>query len=107
MGDGYTVEPDDLTTHASTVSGLGERLGKAGDTGSGVDLGIDTYGIIGQFFSVSAREQISGTADSIKEVAASLSGLSQAVKSCAEVYELLEDGAAADYEAKMRGLDSD
>lgn len=107
MGDGYKVEPADLTTHAGTVSRLGEQLGKAADTGGGVDLGVDTYGIIGQFFSVSAREQISGTADSIREVAASLASLSQAVTSCAEVYELLEDGAAADYEARERVLDGE
>ncbi|GAA5113110.1 type VII secretion target [Haloechinothrix salitolerans] len=104
MGDGYKVEPEDLATHAGTVDKLSERLRKAADKGTGVELGVDTYGIIGQFFSGGAREEIAAAGESMRDYAAGLTSLSKAVKTCAEAYERMEEASAKDYEAKARGL---
>lgn len=104
MGDGYKVQPEDLATHAGTVEKIGERLRKAADTGTGVDLGVDTYGIIGQFFSTTARAEITSAGESMREYADGLMSLSTAVRTCAEAYELLEDVSSNDYEAQAKGL---
>ncbi|MFD2396413.1 WXG100 family type VII secretion target [Prauserella oleivorans] len=72
MGDGFTSTPEDLATHSATVKALGDRLAKAADTGRGVELGGETYGIIGQAFAGDAKEQIAQTAEAISEMAAGL-----------------------------------
>lgn len=45
------VKPDDLRTHAGTVNHLADRVGNCATTGSQTNLGIDTFGILGQPFA--------------------------------------------------------
>ncbi|WP_199434941.1 hypothetical protein [Qaidamihabitans albus] len=90
MGQGFKSTPEDLATHSATVDKLGERLTKAGETGGGVDLGIETYGIIGQAFSGDAREQIAETAEAIKEMGSGLTDFGEGVKAAGEHYRQIE-----------------
>jgi hypothetical protein len=46
------VKPDDLRTHAATVNGLAERVDNCATTGSQTDLGVNTFGILGQPFAL-------------------------------------------------------
>lgn len=91
MGKGFESTPEDLATHSATVDRLGDRLTEVGQTGAGVDLGIETYGIIGQAFSGGAREQIAQTAEAIKEMGTGLSDFGEGVKAAGEHYQLVED----------------
>ncbi|PXY27537.1 hypothetical protein [Prauserella muralis] len=92
MGDGKGFEstPEDLATHAATVDRLGDRLTKVGETGAGVDLGIETYGIIGQMFSGGARDEITQTSDAIKEMGTGLSDFGEGVKAAGQQYAKVE-----------------
>lgn len=91
MPDGFHSTPADLATHSGTMSKLGGRLDAAAKKGAGVDLGIETYGIIGQAFSSSAREQISQTAEAMTGVATAFSDFGTDVKAAGEHYEKIED----------------
>lgn len=106
MGDGHKVDTEDLVAYAREVENLSQRLQKASSKGSGVDIGIGTFGIIGQFFSEGVRADIAGTAESISDLASGLSSVSEAVKTCADAYDRMESDAAKDFEARLRGLDN-
>jgi hypothetical protein len=91
MGKGFKSTPKDLATHSATVIGLGERLGKAGEKGGGVDLGGETFGIIGQAFAGSAKEQIAQTAEAIAEMASGLGDFGDGVAAAGQNYQQIED----------------
>ncbi|AXB47775.1 type VII secretion target [Amycolatopsis albispora] len=87
---GFKAKPDELVTHAGTVLKLGERLNQAGTKGGGVDLGIETYGIIGQAFSGDVREQIAETAAALNELGEGLTDFSEGIKEAGGAYERFE-----------------
>jgi len=89
-GKGFESTPDDLATHSATVNRLGDRLTKHGEAGGNVDLGIETYGIIGQAFSGGARDQISQTSEAIKEMGKGLSDFGEGVKAAGLHYQQVE-----------------
>jgi len=80
----FEMVPDDVTTHAGNVDGLAGDLKQAGRNGGGVDLGIETYGIIGQAFSLHARASIASVGDSISELATALPDIADALRDCAD-----------------------
>lgn len=82
---GFEIVPEDVINHASNVEGLGTRLADAGRTGGSVDLGIETYGIIGQAFSLSVRNEISQTAAAIAEAASAFPDIADALRDCADI----------------------
>ncbi|MFF5991551.1 hypothetical protein [Prauserella flavalba] len=90
MGNGFESTPEDLATHSATVDRLGDRLTQIGTTGADVDLGMETYGIIGQVFSLGARAEIQQTSDAIKEMGTGLSDFGEGVKAAGEQYQLIE-----------------
>jgi uncharacterized protein YukE len=90
MSDGFEVVTEDLTRHAGTVEGLGGQLESAGNKGKGVDLGVQTYGIIGQAFSMGVRSNISETGDAITEMATALKDTAEGIRACAEEYDQVE-----------------
>jgi hypothetical protein len=82
----FEIVPEDVISHAGNVEGLGTRLAEAGRQGSSVDLGIETYGIIGQAFSGSVRSEISQTADAIAEAASAFPDIAAALRDCADIH---------------------
>lgn len=92
MGDGKGFEsaPDDIATHGATVDKVGDRLTKLADKGGNVDLGMETYGIIGQAFSGGAREEIAQTSEAMREMGTGLSDFGEGVKSAGEHYKQVE-----------------
>lgn len=103
MSDGFKVEPPDLTNHAGEVERLGDQLGKAGEKGAGVDLGTETYGLIGQAFSMSVRQEISETGTAIKEMSGAFSGISEALRGCAASYQRIDDEIAEVFDKILGG----
>jgi uncharacterized protein YukE len=80
----FEMVPADVTSHAGSVEGLGGQLKAAGDSGAGVDLGIETYGIIGQAFSVQVRASMAEVGNSISELASALPAIADALRDCAD-----------------------
>lgn len=82
---GFEIVPEDVINHAGNVEQLGTRLADAGRAGGSVDLGIETYGIIGQAFSMSARDEIGRTAAAIAEAASAFPEIADALRDCAHI----------------------
>ena len=87
--------PADVTGHAGSVEGFGTSVTAAGKAGAGVDLGIETYGILCQAFSVYARLQIAETGDAISQVGSALPGIADALRDCADSTTETDDDHAA------------
>ncbi len=80
----FEMVPEDVVSHAGAVEGIAGDLRAAGERGGGVDLGIETYGIIGQAFSVHARLSIADMGRSIGELASALPEIADALRDCAD-----------------------
>jgi hypothetical protein len=91
MGEGFHSTPDDLATHSATVSGLGSRLSQAAAKGGGVDVGGETFGIIGQAFAFGVKGDITETAGGIADVAAGFSDFGAGVRLAGQNYQQVED----------------
>ncbi|KAA9158600.1 hypothetical protein FPZ12_022450 [Amycolatopsis acidicola] len=91
MGEGFHSTPQDLATHSATVSGLGDRLAKASATGGGVDVGGETFGIIGQAFTFGVKGHITETAGAIADLAAGFRDFGDGVKQAGQNYEEIEE----------------
>lgn len=94
MSDGFQVVPGELTTHADSVNGFGDQLSAAGDKGRGVDLGIGTYGIIGQAFSGGVRSNIAETGGSIDEMGTALKDAATGLRESAKAYQQMDQDNA-------------
>jgi hypothetical protein len=82
---GFEIVPEDVINHAGNVEQLGTRLTSAGQAGGSVDLGIETYGIIGQAFSLGVRNEIGQTAAAITEAASAFPEIADALRDCAHI----------------------
>lgn len=103
MSDGFKVEPADLTQHAGEMDRLGNQLGKAGEKGAGIDLGVETYGIIGQAFSTGVRQELAETGNAIDELSDAFSGISDALRECADTYARIDDEIAQIFDKLLGG----
>ena len=92
MSGGFKSTPEDLETHSATVRELGDRLSKAAEAGRSVELGGETYGVIGQAFAGDAKTQIVETAEPISEVATGLRDFADGIASAGENYRTAEEG---------------
>ncbi|GAB3435057.1 type VII secretion target [Actinophytocola sediminis] len=99
----FAMVPDDVLTHAGSVAGFGTSLAATGRTGADVDLGIETYGIIGQAFSVHARLSISEMGGSISELASALPEIADALRDSADSTKDTDDEHARLFEQFMEG----
>ncbi|TVT27563.1 hypothetical protein FNH05_30785 [Amycolatopsis rhizosphaerae] len=90
MADGFHSTPEDLAKHSATVTGLGERLRQASATGGGVDVGGETFGIIGQAFAFKVKGDITETAGAISDLAVGLTDFGEGVGLAGQNYEQVE-----------------
>jgi hypothetical protein len=100
---GFEIVPEDVINHAGNVDQLGTRLADAGRAGGTVDLGIETYGIIGQAFSLSVRGEISQTAAAISEAASAFPDIADALRDCADLVRETDAANSTVFDTFLRG----
>ncbi|EHR51522.1 Protein of unknown function (DUF2580) [Saccharomonospora marina XMU15] len=93
-GNGFTVEPDELDTHAASLDGVAQRVQAEGERGGGIDFGIDAFGIVGQAFSTQARQTSSEAAEQIAGYAQDIRDLGTAVRAAGRAYVESDKGHA-------------
>ncbi|WP_245778172.1 hypothetical protein [Lentzea xinjiangensis] len=98
----FAMEPADVISHAGNVQAMGMELTRAAARGQSVDLGVETYGIIGQVFSVPVRLHIAAIANSINELANALPDVADALRDCADATRQTDDDHAKLF-AKYKG----
>lgn len=83
---GFTVRAGEHDTHAGSLNGVADRVQQAGERGGAIDFGIDTFGIIGQAFSLQARQVSSEAAQQISRYAGDIRDLATAVRTAGATY---------------------
>ncbi|OLF16292.1 hypothetical protein [Actinophytocola xanthii] len=99
----FEMVPADVIAHAGAVEGLAGELTKAGERGAGVDLGIETYGVIGQAFSGHARTSIANMGDLIAELASALPDIADALRDCADSTRETDEHHATLFDQALKG----
>jgi hypothetical protein len=105
MGDKIQVVTHELHTHAGNVGHLAERVDNCARTGSGTDFGINTFGLIGQVFSVGCRQQAHAASDGLTQAAHAVRDVDQGLQDTADTYHGNEDDNAELFERLHRALD--
>jgi hypothetical protein len=99
----FEIVPADVIAHAGAVEGLSGELTKAGEQGAGVDLGIETYGIIGQLFSGKVRTAIDDMGEAIAELASALPDIADALRDCADSTRETDEHHANLFDQALKG----
>jgi hypothetical protein len=105
MADKIHVVTDELHTHAANVGHLAERVDNCAHTGAGTDFGADTFGLVGQIFSVGCRQQAHAAADSLGQAASAVRDVSQGLRDTADTYHGDDNDNAELFERLHRALD--
>lgn len=90
-GDQLDVVLAALHTHAGHLRGASDTLAAAADRGAAADLGLETYGIIGQLFSLEARAHLAAVAGVIRGEATGLDALADGVVAASDAFEQVEE----------------
>lgn len=91
MSGELNVRTDDLRTHAGRTHGVGDSIASAARLGGGVEMGGETFGIIGGFFAEGARAAVENAATAIDGLSVDIHGIAGAVGATAEAYDRTED----------------
>lgn len=73
-------------------------MNEASQAAGGIDLGIDTFGVINHFFAGGAREQADKAKESLTALMEALNGVTTALRACADTYDTTDTGNAAGLE---------
>jgi uncharacterized protein YukE len=99
----FEIVPADVIAHAGAVEGLAGELTKAGERGASVDLGIETYGIIGQAFSGRVRASIDEMGRTIADLASALPEIADALRDCADTSRETDEHHANLFDQALKG----
>ncbi|GAA1264766.1 type VII secretion target [Saccharothrix xinjiangensis] len=94
MSESFEMVPEDIINHAVNVQSIGAELAKVATRGESVELGTETYGLIGQVFSVPVRIHIALIAKSVNELASALPDIADALRDCADTTQQTDDDHA-------------
>ena len=91
---GYGVEPGELDTHRTQVSGIADDLSQAAAAGqSATPLGSDAFGIIGQAFATMAQGAVSVALYNLETASQTARQLGDGVGRAGEAYRQADQGA--------------
>jgi hypothetical protein len=66
---GYAVNTDEPHTFAGSLRSTADKLDASANAVRGVSYSVTTWGIVGQLFSIKARESTNGAADKLSKAA--------------------------------------
>jgi translation elongation factor EF-1beta len=91
---GFEVKPDDIDTFATNLESLVGELSASKDVLNGVHFDPLVFGIIGQFFSIAARNKVNEAKDCIAKYEGSIATAKDNTKLTAESYRITDQGNA-------------
>lgn len=106
MGDGFTVNSDQLVTQASAVDGFAGRADTATDAGAHVTSLDDAYGLLCRPFGQLLKDPQERGVDTLKATAETLHQLVTGLQDCATTYQEAEDKVGEMMRALVAKLDA-
>lgn len=100
MNDHYRVHLSDLAAHAGTLDGLAERIATVHGAAAGTDLGIDSFGIIGQFFALGARAESGRATECIDALRDATGCAGTGMRQTGETYQQVDDANCAIFDGE-------
>jgi hypothetical protein len=92
------VKPADLRTHAGTVNHLADRVGNCATTGAQTNLGINTFGVLGQPFAWAIRALcVDDASHALKQAQERVHGVGTELAADANDLEATEDDIAKSF----------
>ncbi|HEU0088650.1 MAG TPA: type VII secretion target [Pseudonocardiaceae bacterium] len=90
MQDSFEVYPEDLRAHARALDRYARRIGTTRSAADSASLGIESFGILCQFFALDAHghaDTAKCTLDSLRDAVGHLAG---GVRDTAELYDRVD-----------------
>lgn len=106
MGDGFTVDSEQLTAQASTVDGFAARADTATDAGRHVTSLDDAYGLLCRPFADLLKEPQQRGVDTLAATSENLHQLVTDLQDTAKTYREAEDKIDAVMQALLAALDA-
>ncbi|MEU4804983.1 type VII secretion target [Actinosynnema sp. NPDC023587] len=106
MSDGFTVDSEELATHATTVDGFAGRADTATDAGSHVAGLDDAYGLLCRPFASLLKEPQQRGVDTLGDTASLLHDMVGGLDDCAKTYQEAEAKVEAVMKALLAQLDA-
>lgn len=102
MGDGYTVDVDQLRTHAGNIDGLKDRFGAVKDASSHIAQNDQAYGVLCGWIAAVLEGRHRRQNELIAYVEENLTLVSRSLRDSADDYEEME-ATNADSLTKING----
>ncbi|SDE52422.1 hypothetical protein [Glycomyces harbinensis] len=91
MGSGYTVDPEQLRQHASTLEALQDRFAAITSASSYIEQDDEAYGLLCGWISGCLEDRHQRHATIVEYVAENLGLAAQAVRACADDFETSDE----------------
>jgi hypothetical protein len=85
-GEGYEVAEGELRTFANALRDTADKMTASANAVRGVSYGVTTWGIVGQLFSIAARNATNDAGGKLDTGAASVRDAAQGVDNSAQAY---------------------
>jgi hypothetical protein len=90
----FCADPGTISNHGGTVGHVQGMVNDAAAAANGVNLGVDTFGLINHFFAAGAREQADKAKESLAALIEGLNSVTTALRGCADTYSATDTGNA-------------
>ncbi|RRO18161.1 hypothetical protein EIL87_07905 [Saccharopolyspora rhizosphaerae] len=90
----FAVKPEALNAHGNYLAELAGKISDAADKGNAVSFGVESFGLVGQAFSLQARTTSERAVEQLRTFSERTEKLGEAVGACANAY-TAEDSAQA------------
>ncbi|MGH3979533.1 MAG: type VII secretion target [Pseudonocardiaceae bacterium] len=98
MSEHYRALPADLDAHARNLGGVAGRIDQVATAAGSVNLGTETFGIIGEFFNDGAVVQSARATECIAALREALANVAGGLTETAATYRGVEDANATTFE---------
>ncbi|MGH3994044.1 MAG: type VII secretion target [Pseudonocardiaceae bacterium] len=98
MTDGFAVYPPDLQAHADALDRQRDRIGTVRSAADSASLGIESFGILCQFFAMAAHGHAGTAKQCIDGLHDAVDQMVGGIRDTAEVYDRADEANRAIFE---------
>lgn len=87
----FGVVPESLSKHSEWLTDFADKIAQVGENGAGVEVGVESFGLVGQMFATEARQTSQQAAEEIKTFSERTKTLADEVGACGTDYASTDD----------------